>query len=72
MKISQIRAIHKAYHKRDLAAMEKYLHTSGGIADYRESKYKTMRMYLRHVCGIECVKGAIIFKEGVKNAESRN
>lgn len=59
MKISQIRAIHKACLRRDLAAMEEYLRASGGLADYHRSKYKTMRMYLRHTCGIECRNGKL-------------
>lgn len=59
MKISQIRAIHRACHKRDLAAMEDYLRASGALADYRQSKYKTMRLYLRYVCGIECRNGKL-------------
>ena len=59
MKISQIRAIHKACHKRDLAAMETYLNQAGEYDSFRRSKYKTMRMYMRHVLGLECCNGKI-------------
>lgn len=65
MKISQIRAIHKACHRRDLAAMEAYLIETGELMAFRLSAYKTMRMYLRHVRGVECRKGKIVFKEDV-------
>lgn len=65
MKISQIRAIHKACHKRDLAAMEAYLIETGELKAFRRSAYKTMRMYLRHVCGVECINGKIVFKEDI-------
>lgn len=59
MKISQIRVIHKACHKRDLTAMEDYLRARGLMRAYRESGYKTMRMYLRHKLSIECINGRL-------------
>ena len=59
MKISQIRAIHKACHKRDLEAMETYLNKVGEYDTFRRSKYKAMRMYMRHVLGLECRNGKI-------------
>lgn len=59
MKISQIRAIHKACQARDLAAMEEYLKARGLTRAYRKSGYKTMRMYFRHKLSIECIKGKL-------------
>lgn len=59
MKISQIRAIHKACQSRDLAAMETYLKKAGEYDSFLRSKYKTMRMYMRHVLGLECRNGKI-------------
>lgn len=70
MKISQIRAIHKACHRRDLAAMEEYLKARGLTKAYRDSGYKTMRMYLRHKLSIECVNGRL-YHESPRPSGSR-
>ena len=59
MKIAQIRAIHKACHRRDLEAMTDYLKKAGEYDAFRRGKYKTMRMYMRHVLGLECYHGKI-------------
>lgn len=65
MKISQIRAIHRACHRRDLAAMEEYIQSTGKMWGYRHSEYKTMRMYLRHGHGIECRDGKLYRTENI-------